>query len=299
MKENKGIKILILSLTFSGLLSTTTGVVLNNMKTKTVSNKMAVKVIEKKVARIQSNVPVLKDITVEINEPISVDVKEYIKNTDDISDSVLRAFKLDTSLVNVTQPGKYNYIVEYKDKKYVGSVTVKAKDSVENIHVKNLSLKLNSVLPTSVNDYIEENLSEDALKEAKLDVSKVNIKTAGDYQYTITYNKLLYTGIITIYEEKPSQTLNTINYTVKHVCGNIVEEQTQSLTSNTKSANVNLTDITKKNNFKDCTFEIDTTKTKYSTSIEVKDNDVITIVYKSKTSEQPVVEPSSESDKTE
>ena len=298
MKENKGIKILILSLTFSGLLSTTTGVVLNNMKTKTVSNKMAVKVIEKKVARIKSNVPVLKDMTVEINEPISVDVKDYIKNIDDISTNVLREFKLDTSLVNVTQAGKYSYIIEYKDKKYVGSVIVKDKENpADNLHLKKISFKLNSTLPTNVSEYIEEKLSEEDLKKAVLDISKVNTKLAGDYQFTITYDKLLYTGTITIYEEKPSKKLNKINYTVKHMCGTeLIDKVSKSETSTTKAISVNLTDITKKNNLGNCSSEIDTAKTKYSTSIEVHDEDIIYIYYKSLTTEKE--DPQTESPKT-
>ena len=78
MNDNKGMKVLIFSLTFSGLLSTTSGLVLNSMDIKPTKHKINVKVEEKQVSRIKTNIPVLKDIEVEVNEPISVDVKEYV-----------------------------------------------------------------------------------------------------------------------------------------------------------------------------------------------------------------------------
>ncbi|MBR4618249.1 MAG: hypothetical protein IKO49_02990 [Bacilli bacterium] len=287
MKENKGVKVLILSLTCSGLLSTTSGIVLNNMTAKPATNKIDVKVIEKKVARIKSNVPVLKEISVEIDQPISVDVKQYISNIDNISSSVLRDFKLDTSLVNVTQAGKYTYTIEYKGKKYVGNVIVKEKESSTVIlQIKNFSVKLNSVLPTDINEYLETKLTEDVLKDVKLDISKVNTKVAADYQYTITYNKMLYTGTITVYEEKPSITINTVNYTIRYRCGNNYEDIKKSETTTGKSISLKLTDLAKPSNFKECSNEIDTTKTKYTFPLKVDDEEVITIYYTLNTSDK-------------
>ena len=118
MNKNKGLNILTLSLALSGIISTTSGLILNKMNAQPKNTKVEVKVIEKQVAKIKSNIPILKDVTVEVNEPISVDVKEYITNMDDISEKALKKFKLDTSLVNVTQSGKYTYTISYKSKKY-------------------------------------------------------------------------------------------------------------------------------------------------------------------------------------
>ena len=52
MNDSKGLKVLLLSLTFSGLLSTTSGVILNSMNIKPTKNKINVKVVEKQVSRI-------------------------------------------------------------------------------------------------------------------------------------------------------------------------------------------------------------------------------------------------------
>ena len=283
MNENKGIKFLMLSLTFSGLLSTTSGIFLNSLDHKTESSKIDIKIIEKKVARIKSNVPILKDITVDINEPISVDVKQYISNIDDISASVLREFKLDTSLVNVTQAGKYTYTIEYKDKKYNGNVIVKEKElpAAVTLHIKNLSLKLNTELSTNINDYLETQLSEDVLKDVKLDTSKVNTKVAADYQYTITYNNMLYTGTITVYEEQPSVAINTVNYKIRYRCGSLSEDVKKSETTDGKEVELKLTDLVKPINFKECSNEIDTSKTKYTFPIKVAEDEIVTIYYKS------------------
>ena len=112
MIKNKGTKILILSLTFSGLLSTTTGIALNNMKSNTSTDKIDIKVVERQVARLKSNIPVLKDMEVEINEPISVDVKDYISNIDEISSNALRAFKIDMLLKQVSILILFNTMVK-------------------------------------------------------------------------------------------------------------------------------------------------------------------------------------------
>ena len=233
MNKNKGLNILTLSLALSGIISTTSGLILNKMNAQPKNTKVEVKVIEKQVAKIKSNIPILKDVTVEVNEPISVDVKEYITNMDDISEKALKQFKLDTSLVNVTQAGKYTYTISYKSKKYRGNVIVNEKVLPNiNIRLKNLSIKLNSPLPTDVKDYIDSTIPDEVLQTIKPDLSKVNTKIVGDYQYTITYNKQLYTGTISIYEEQPTQKLNTISYTLKYYCEEKLKEEKISKTEN-------------------------------------------------------------------
>ena len=102
MKKNKniGINILIASLTLSGIMSITTGTILNKKNNVLKTDKIQVEVIQKQVAKIKSNIPKLKEITIEINEPLSVNIIDYIENMDDIEDSVLKpncAFKLSKS----------------------------------------------------------------------------------------------------------------------------------------------------------------------------------------------------------
>ena len=275
MIKNKGTKILILSLTFSGLLSTTAGIALNNMKVNTSTNKIGVKVVERQVARLKSNVPVLKDLEVKINEPISVDVKDYILNIDDISSNALRAFKLDTSLVNVTQAGKYSYIIQHNGKKYKGSITVKEKEKeekiIENLHIKNFSIKVNEQLPTEITSYLEDKVDTLDPSLIKLDTSKVDIHVAGAYQYTITYSNMLYTGTIKVYEEQATQVLNDIKYVVHYVCGSKVINKEFTKTSTTTSVFVDESEIKNKkpNELSGCTAVIDYDKT---TDLKLVDN---------------------------
>ena len=275
MTKNKGTKILILSLTFSGLLSTTTGIALNNMKVNTSTNKIDVKVVERQVSRLKSNIPVLKDLEVVINEPISVDVKDYISNIEDISSSAIRTFKLDTSLVNVTQAGKYSYTIQYNGKKYIGSITVKEKEKeekkIETLHIKNFSIKVNEQLPTEIAGYLEDKMDTLDPSLIKLDTSKVDVHVAGEYQYTITYSNMLYTGTIKVYEEQATQVLNDVKYIVHYICGSKVINREFSKTSTTKSVFIDENEIKNKkpNDLSSCTSVIDYVKT---TDLELVDN---------------------------
>ena len=308
MIKNKGTKILILSLTFSGLLSTGTGIVLNNMNLNMSSSKIEVKVVEKQVARLKSNVPVLKELEVEINEPISVDVKDYISNIDDISSNVLRAFKLDTSLVNVTQPGKYSYVIQYNNKKYKGTITVKDKEEkkVELLHIKNFSVKVNDVLPTDVASYITDYNETIDKTSIALDTTKVDVQKPGDYQYTLTYNKMMYTGTITVYEEQPTQVLNTIEYKIVYVCGSeSVEYKIKNDAAPSKYISIdinkalNIDDNKNADGFlkdKKCNIGIDHIESKRTNSnvsfpLRVQNGDVFTIYFKSSAQAQAQPQP--------
>lgn len=296
MNDNKGIKLLLFSLTFSGLLSTTSGVILNSMDIKPTKNKITVKVEEKQVSRIKTNIPVLKEIEVEVNEPISVDVKDYITNLDDIDNSVLRDFKLDTSLVNLTQAGKYTYTISYDNKKYNGNVTVKDKAiQVVNLQIKNLKFKLNEEIPTDPSNYVTTELTPEMKEKIVLDISKVNNKVVGDYQYTITYENQLYTGVVNIYEEQPSPVINTINYTIKYVCGNNSEIVKKSVKVKEKLVVLNKTDLIFPQKFTNCSTEIDENRTNYTFPININEDVDLTIYYKEKPKE---VETSEKNERT-
>ncbi len=276
MKKNNGLKILTISLAISGIISTASGLILNKMSISKENTKVKVEVVEKQIAKIKTNIPILKDITVEINEPISVDVKTYISNIEDISDEALKQFKLDTSLVNVTQAGKYTYLIIYKDKKYTGNVIVNEKALPElDLKLKNLSLKLNSTLSEDLAFYIENTVPQEAIATMKLDLSQVNTKQVGNYRYTITYNQKQYTGNIQIYEEVG--TIQT-SYTIQYVCG------TKTLAPKTYTKNgkviLQIEDIQKPEEFTECSSEIDREKTTINFPISVSDKDTYTIHFK-------------------
>ena len=211
MKKNKniGINIIIASLTLSGIMSITTGTILNKKNNVLKTDKIQVEVIQKQVAKIKSNIPKLKEITIEINEPLSVNIIDYIENMDDIEDSVLKKFKLDTSLVNVTQAGKYIYNIIYKEKIYNGTVTVKEKPLpiIENIILKELNIELGKELPltTDISSYINTTIPDELKENIKINIDNVNINIAGKYQYTVTYGSKIYTGNITIYQPQNSE----------------------------------------------------------------------------------------------
>lgn len=204
-KSKFGINTLITSLTISGFLSLTSGAVLNKMDVKKPKNQVKVTVIEKQIAKKKSNIPTLKQITVEVNVPISVNISDYIENLEDIDENVLNKFKLDTSLVNVTEVGTYTYTISYKDKKYNGTVTVKEKELpiISTMTLKEINLELGSKLPQNLNDYVVETIPEEAKDKIVIDLSKVNVNMTATYQYTVTYNDKIYTGTIKVYEAKP------------------------------------------------------------------------------------------------
>ena len=53
----------------------------------------------------------LKEISSEVNMPLSVNVSDYLEEP--VEDDILSQLKLDTSTVNVQQPGEYKYHVYY------------------------------------------------------------------------------------------------------------------------------------------------------------------------------------------
>lgn len=181
----------------SGLTMTTSGERVTIKKTYTLD------VTETKVAQAQTNEIKLKDIELEINNPLSLNVKDYIENVDQIEPSVLKALKLDTSMVNINQAGTYNYIISYKKKKYNGVFVIKEKELPKvEITLKNLSLEKGSALSTNISTYIVEELEDEVKNNIVINLKDVNTTQPGEYQYTVTYDNKLYTGKIWIYEKQ-------------------------------------------------------------------------------------------------
>ena len=150
-------------------------------------------------AQAKTNEIKIKDLTIEINNPISVEVKDYLEDADKLDDKVLRALKLDTSLVNINQAGEYQYTITYKKKKYIGKITVKEKE-LPNVTftLKTVTLKVGDALSTNPRSYINEKITNEVYNNLVLDLSKVDTATAGTYDYYITYKGTKYQGKIII-----------------------------------------------------------------------------------------------------
>ena len=199
-KEKIGKNVITISLATAGIISTTTGIILNKMEF--TPSKVKVTITEKRIAKKKTNIPKLKEIEVEVNMPISVNINDYIENIEEIDEKILKKFKLDTSLVNGKEPGTYTYTIRYKDKKYNGNIIVKEKElpNIESMTLKEINIEKNTALPKNLNDYIVEDIPEEARDKIIIDTSKVNISIASTYQYTVTYKDKIYTGKITVFE---------------------------------------------------------------------------------------------------
>ena len=105
------------------------GLIMNAEDKPIIHTKYTVTVSTKKIAEAQAKTDEIKvkDIEIEINNPLSVDVKEYLEDVEKLSDSTIKALKLDTSLVNINQAGSYKYTLIYNKKKYIGTIKVKEK----------------------------------------------------------------------------------------------------------------------------------------------------------------------------
>lgn len=197
-----------LSLTIAtcGILLIGSGLIMNTTANQTIiKHNYTVCVSEQKVAEAKTNEIKLKDIELEINNPISLNIKDYIENIDQIDESIIKSLKLDTSLVNINQAGSYTYTISYKKKKYSASFVIKPKALPKvDLTLKNLSLEKGSALSTNVSTYIVEQLTDEVRNNIIINLKEVNTAKPGEYQYTVTYDNRLYTAKIWIYEKQPT-----------------------------------------------------------------------------------------------
>ena len=116
LKLNKReIKILTVVIAVWGVFLVISGITMNLNK-KTVNKvNYRLDVSNKKIASAQAKKIeiILKDVEVEINNPISVNVKDYLKDGDKIDEKIIKQLELDTSLVNISQAGSYKYTITY------------------------------------------------------------------------------------------------------------------------------------------------------------------------------------------
>ena len=222
------------SLALLGILCISSGVMYNSLQANNVEEKILVVVEQKQVSK-ETDVDIkLKNLTIEVNTPLSVKIIDYLDSA--VSDEVLANLKLDTSGVNVTEAGTYNYTVTYKKKAYQGIIIVKEKkvtnNTLQSITLKTININVGTALPTDVSNYVIEPLSDDIKATMLIDLSKVNVNTAGSYQYTITYNNSIYTGTIVVTETQPTLSTNIGENTT-------TEEQTQTPESPTTEEQTN------------------------------------------------------------
>ena len=204
---DKHIRIItVTSLSLLGILCISSGIMYSSLKAKNVDEKVLVIVEQKQVSK-ETDVDIkLKDLTIEVNTPLSVKIIDYLDSA--VSDEVLANLELDTSTVNVTQPGTYNYTITYKKKIYNGIIIVKEKEvptnTLQSITLRTLNVNIGTALSTDISNYVIEPLTDEIKSTMFIDLSKVNVNAAGSYQYTITYNNSIYTGTITITETQPT-----------------------------------------------------------------------------------------------
>ncbi len=211
-----------------GIICIASGIMYLSLEENNVEKKILV-VVEKKQINPETDIEIkLKNLTVEVNTPLSVKIIDYLDSA--VSNEVLANLKLDTSSVNVTQPGTYNYTVTYKKKKYNGIIIVKEKqvtnNTLQSITLKTLKYNIGTPLSTDISNYVIEPLTEKLKSTMIIDLSNVNVNKAGSYQYTIKYNNSIYTGTITITESQPtlSTNINETNTTAETNTSNNTNE---------------------------------------------------------------------------
>ena len=141
----------------------------------------------------------------DINNPISVDVKDYLEEVDKLSEETLKNLKLDTSLVNINQAGTYQYTITYKKKKYISSITIKEKELPNVIFtLKTIKLKTGEALSSNPRTFINEEISDEVYNNLTLNIGSVDTSKQGDYTYTVTYKGDTYQGKVEIRDPGPT-----------------------------------------------------------------------------------------------
>lgn len=205
MKLNrKEMKVIIIFITIWGLFFTGSGLIMNNSK-KIITNvnyKLDVKTKKSSQTQTKKIEIELKDIEIEINTPISVNIKDYLVDGENVDENIIKQLELDTSLVNITQAGSYTYTIKYNKKKYQGTVKVKEKELPDmSISLKEISLFVGEAIPTDKKFFINESLPEEVYNNIKLEIPEIDTSLQNDYKYYAVYKNTRYEGTIKIREK--------------------------------------------------------------------------------------------------
>ena len=208
MKFNqKQVRIFSSTLTVFSIFMIGSGLVLNTQNQPIVNTKYTVSVEKKKIAEAQAKTDEIKvkDLEIEINNPISVNIKDYLEDVDKLKDSTIKNLKLDTSLVNINQAGTYKYTITYGKKKYIGNIKVKEKELPNvTITLKTIKLKTKDSLSSNPRTFIEGEITDEVYNNLTLDISKVDTQNQGDYTYYIIYKGVTYQGKVEVRDPGPT-----------------------------------------------------------------------------------------------
>lgn len=208
MKLNqKQSRILSSTLAAVSLFMIGSGLVMNANDKPVINTKYTVNVEKKKIAEAQAKTDEIKvkDLEIEINNPISVNIKDYLDDVDKLKESTIKALKLDTSLVNINQAGSYKYTITYGKKKYIGTIKVKEKELPNvTLTLKNIKLQTKESLSSNPRTFIEGDISDEVYNNLTLDISKVDTQNQGDYTYYITYKGVTYQGKVEVRDPGPT-----------------------------------------------------------------------------------------------
>ena len=208
--NSKEKKLLAIILAAWGIVLVGSGFSMNKQLKPIINKKYTLSVSNRQIPKAQakSKEIKLKEVEVEVNNPISVNVKDYLENPDKLDEKILKSLRLDTSLININEPGEYEYTITYKKKKYIGKVIVKEKE-LPNVKfsLKHIELNMGSALSTNPRSYINETITDEVYNNLTLDLSQVNNNKAGTYVYYITYKGEKYQGNIKV--NAPGPTIKT------------------------------------------------------------------------------------------
>jgi len=195
----------IISITLAGwgIFFIGSGLIMNANINTVINTKYTLSVQAKKIAEAQakSNEIKLKDFEIEINNPLSVDVKDYLNDVEKLNASTLKELKLDTSRVNINEAGKYEYNIIYKKKIYVGKIVVKAKELPKIIVKEEIEIPKDGTLDVSNKAYyLQESLPAEVTNNLIIDLTSVDLGNVGTYQFYVKYQDTKYTGNIKVVE---------------------------------------------------------------------------------------------------
>ncbi len=203
----QGKNLISITLATWGLVMIITGMILNTQKRTILKNEYTVDISSTRVTSLKTVEIKLKKMELDINNPLSLDVKDYIENIDSLDQTIVNSLKLDTSMVNINEAGIYTYIVTFKNKKYNGQFIIKEKQLPNfALTLKDINLEVGDAISTNVASYVKESLPEQIRNNLVLDLSEVTTSNPGTYTYKITYNKKIYTGkvIVTAKQDGPT-----------------------------------------------------------------------------------------------
>lgn len=208
MKLNqRELQILSIVIAVWGLFFVLSGTAMSQSKKTVVKKVYNIDVSTKQISAVQAkkNEVILKDLTIEEGKPISTNIKDYLENPEQIADNMLNLLSqgLDTSNVNVNQPGTYIYTITYKKKMYQAKITVKAKELPRiTITLKEKNMPTTGTISRNIRDYIYEDITDEVYNNMILDLKDViaHQKIPGRYKYSIIYNDTTYFGDYIIHE---------------------------------------------------------------------------------------------------